>query len=48
LIRLLSAPESTRLAVGRRGRERAIAQIAAADAATHMLALYGELARLRA
>jgi glycosyltransferase involved in cell wall biosynthesis len=48
LIRLLSAPESTRLAVGRRGRERAIAQFAAADAATHMLALYGELARLRA
>jgi glycosyltransferase involved in cell wall biosynthesis len=48
LIRLLSASESTRLAVGRRGREHAIAQFAAADAATQMLALYTELARSRA
>jgi glycosyltransferase involved in cell wall biosynthesis len=48
LIRLLSASESARLAVGRRGREHAIGQFAAADAATQMLALYAELARLRA
>jgi glycosyltransferase involved in cell wall biosynthesis len=48
LIRLLSAPESTRLAVGRRGRERAIAQFATEDAATRMLALYAELARSHA
>jgi glycosyltransferase involved in cell wall biosynthesis len=45
LIRLLSAPESTRLAVGRRGRERAVAQFANADTATQMLAVYGEIAR---
>jgi glycosyltransferase involved in cell wall biosynthesis len=45
LIRLLSAPESTRLAIGRRGRERAVAQCASADAATQMLAVYGEIAR---
>jgi glycosyltransferase involved in cell wall biosynthesis len=48
LIRLLSAPESTRLAIGRRGRERAVAQFAAEGAATQMLALYLELARLEA
>jgi glycosyltransferase involved in cell wall biosynthesis len=48
LIRLLSAPESTRLAVGRRGRERAVAQLGTVDAATQMLALYVELARSRA
>jgi glycosyltransferase involved in cell wall biosynthesis len=48
MIRLLSAPESTRLAVGRRGRERALAQFATEDAATQMLALYVELARPRA
>jgi glycosyltransferase involved in cell wall biosynthesis len=47
LIRLLSAPESTRLAVGRRGRERVVAQFATEDAATPMLALYRELVRLR-
>jgi len=47
LIRLLSAPESTRLAIGRRGRERVIAHFAAEDAATRMLALYAELARSR-
>lgn len=47
LIRLLSAPESARLAVGRRGRERAIAQFATEDTATQMLALYAELARPR-
>jgi glycosyltransferase involved in cell wall biosynthesis len=48
LIRLLSAPDSVRLAVGRRGRERVVAQFATDEAATQMLALYGELARLRA
>jgi glycosyltransferase involved in cell wall biosynthesis len=47
LIRLLSAPESTRLAVGRRARERAIAQLANVDIATQMLTLYGEIARPR-
>ena len=47
LIRLLSAPEGTRLAMGRRGRERALAQFAAKDAATQMLTLYSELARSR-
>ncbi|HMA70619.1 MAG TPA: glycosyltransferase [Xanthobacteraceae bacterium] len=48
LIRLLSAPESTRLAVGRRGRERAMARFAAEGAATQVLALYSELVRSRA
>jgi len=48
LIRLLSAPESDRLAVGRRGRERVVAQFATDEGATQMLALYGELARPRA
>src|SRR5262249_14967866 len=47
LIRSLSAPESVRRAVGRRGRERAMAQFAAADATTQMLALYVELVRGR-
>lgn len=47
LIRLLSAPESTRLAIGRRGRERAIARFAAEDTTTQMLAIYTELARSR-
>jgi glycosyltransferase involved in cell wall biosynthesis len=47
LIKLLSAPESTRLAIGRRGRERAMAQFATEDSATRMLALYAELARSR-
>jgi glycosyltransferase involved in cell wall biosynthesis len=47
LIRLLSAPESARLAVGRRGRERAIAQFGSQDSATQMLALYAELAQSR-
>ena len=48
LIRLLSAPESVRAAVGRRGRELAVAQFAGEQSAAQMLALYGELARLRA
>jgi glycosyltransferase involved in cell wall biosynthesis len=48
LIRLLSAPESVRAAVGRRGRELALAQFAAEQSAAQMLALYGELARPRA
>jgi len=47
LIRLLSAPESTRMAIGRRGRERAIARFGTEDATTQMLALYTELARAR-
>jgi glycosyltransferase involved in cell wall biosynthesis len=48
LIRSLSAPESVRAAVGRRGRELAVAQFAGEQSAAQMLALYGELARLRA
>jgi glycosyltransferase involved in cell wall biosynthesis len=48
LIRLLSAPESVRAAIGRRGRERAIAQAASEQGGMQMLALYGELARPRA
>jgi glycosyltransferase involved in cell wall biosynthesis len=48
LIRLLSAPDSVRLAVGRRGRERVVAQFATDEGATQMLTLYVELARLRA
>lgn len=47
LIRLLSAPESTRVAVGRRGRERAVSHFATEDAATQMLTLYSDLARSR-
>jgi glycosyltransferase involved in cell wall biosynthesis len=41
LIRLLSAPDSVRLAVGRRGRERVVAQFATDEGATQMLTLYG-------
>jgi len=48
LIRLLSVPDSVRLAVGRRGRERVVAQFATDEGAMQMLALYGELARPRA
>jgi glycosyltransferase involved in cell wall biosynthesis len=48
VIRLLSAPESVRAAIGRRGRELAVAQFAGEQSAAQMLALYGELARLRA
>jgi len=48
LIRLLSAPESTRLAVGRRGRERAVAQFTNAAAASQMLAVYVEITRPQA
>ena len=44
LIRLLSAPESVRLAVGRRGRERVVGQFAPEEGAAQMLALYVELA----
>ena len=44
LIKLLSVPESTRLAVGRRGRDRTISQFANSAAATHMLAVYAEIA----
>jgi glycosyltransferase involved in cell wall biosynthesis len=47
LIRLLSAPESVRAAVGRRGRDHALTRFAAEDAAAQMLALYAELARRR-
>jgi glycosyltransferase involved in cell wall biosynthesis len=45
LIRLLSAPQSIRLAVGRRGRERVVAQFAPEEGAAQMLAVYAELAR---
>jgi glycosyltransferase involved in cell wall biosynthesis len=45
LIRLLSAPVETRLAIGRRGRDHAIARFTAEDAAVQMLALYAELVR---
>jgi glycosyltransferase involved in cell wall biosynthesis len=47
LIRLLSAPESVRAAVGRRARALALAQFAGEQSAARMLALYGELARPR-
>jgi len=47
LIRLLSAPESVRLAIGRRARDHALARFAAEDAAMQMLALYIELAHRR-
>jgi glycosyltransferase involved in cell wall biosynthesis len=47
LIRVLSAPESVRLAIGRRGRDHALARLAAEDARTRMLALYLELAHRR-
>jgi glycosyltransferase involved in cell wall biosynthesis len=45
LIRLLSAPESTRLAIGRRGRDLAATRFSADDAAMQMLSLYVELTR---
>lgn len=44
VIRLLSAPESVRLSIGRRGRNHALSRFAAGDAAAQMLALYLELA----
>jgi glycosyltransferase involved in cell wall biosynthesis len=47
LIRLLSAPESVRAAVGRRGRDHALARFAVDDAQVRMLALYAELSRTR-
>jgi glycosyltransferase involved in cell wall biosynthesis len=47
LIRLLSAPEAARRAIGRRGREHVMAQFADAGAATQMLAVYAEIARQR-
>jgi glycosyltransferase involved in cell wall biosynthesis len=45
LIRLLSASESTRLAVGRRGRERVKSLFASQAAPDQMLAVYTEIAR---
>jgi glycosyltransferase involved in cell wall biosynthesis len=48
LIKLLSAPESTRLAIGRRGRERAITHFATSDTETQLLAVYQEIARSQA
>jgi glycosyltransferase involved in cell wall biosynthesis len=45
LIRLLSATESVREAVGRRGRAHALARFAAEDAAAQILAVYAELTR---
>jgi glycosyltransferase involved in cell wall biosynthesis len=47
LIRLLSAPESVRVAVGRRGRDHALARFTVGDAATQILAVYAELAQQR-
>lgn len=47
LIRLMSAPESTRLAIGRRAREHVAVQFAGTAAATQMLAVYSEFARAR-
>jgi glycosyltransferase involved in cell wall biosynthesis len=47
LIRLLSAPESVRLSIGRRGRDHALSRLAAEDAAAQMLALYAELTSSR-
>ena len=47
LIRLLSAAESTRIAIGRRGRERVIAQFASHGTPDQMLAVYAEVARPR-
>ncbi len=45
LIRLLSASESTRIAVGRRGRERVKSLFASQAAPDQMLAVYTEIAR---
>jgi glycosyltransferase involved in cell wall biosynthesis len=47
LIRLLSASEGARSAIGRRGRERVVAQFADTGTATQMLAIYAEIARQR-
>jgi glycosyltransferase involved in cell wall biosynthesis len=47
LIRLLSASEAARRAIGRRGRERVVAQLADAGTATQILAVYAEIARPR-
>jgi glycosyltransferase involved in cell wall biosynthesis len=47
LIRLMSASEGARQAIGRRGRERVAAQFADAGTATQMLAVYAEIARRR-
>jgi glycosyltransferase involved in cell wall biosynthesis len=44
LVHLLSASDGVRLAIGRRGRDHAIARFTAKDAATQMLATYVELA----
>jgi glycosyltransferase involved in cell wall biosynthesis len=43
LIRLLSASENVRMAIGRRGRDHAVARFSVEDAALQMLALYVEL-----
>jgi glycosyltransferase involved in cell wall biosynthesis len=45
LVRMLSASESTRLAVGRRGRERVKSLFATPAAPDQMLAIYTEIAR---
>jgi glycosyltransferase involved in cell wall biosynthesis len=45
LIKLLSAPDSVRRAMGRRGRERVAAQCAGAAAMAQILAVYMEIAR---
>jgi glycosyltransferase involved in cell wall biosynthesis len=47
LISLLSAPENTRRAIGRRGRERVAAQCTDAATMAQMLAVYTEIARPR-
>ncbi|MBV9970760.1 MAG: hypothetical protein JO228_12315 [Xanthobacteraceae bacterium] len=45
LIRMLSAPEAVRLAVGRRGRERVGKLFSNPAAPEQMLSIYAELAR---
>ena len=45
LIRLFSAAESTRIAMGRRGRERVVAQFASRTGPDQMLGVYAEIAR---
>jgi len=45
LIRIMSAPEVVRQAIGRRSRERLLTQFANAAAMTQMLAVYAEIAR---
>jgi glycosyltransferase involved in cell wall biosynthesis len=47
LIRMLSATEDTRRAVGRRAREHVTAQYASTTATTQMLAVYADVARPR-